>query len=120
VDKFSNGAIQTETVDVATTESENHLDSRTVGNVTGADTFSTVAKKILGTSVAAGPPFVNTENGSDTHVTVNVGASVKRVKSNAEFSRLARGDDNGFFVLLRDKYGADTRVDKSIDHDVIG
>mmetsp|Transcript_22406 Transcript_22406/g.47320 ORF Transcript_22406/g.47320 Transcript_22406/m.47320 type:complete len:316 (+) Transcript_22406:351-1298(+) len=120
VDKLSNRAIKAESVDIASLESENHLYSRRVGNVSSADAVSSAAKHIFNSSVASRFAFIYTENSSNTDVAVDVRTSVKWVKSDTELSGLSTGNDDWFFVFLRNQDRADPRVNKSVDHHVVG
>mmetsp|Transcript_16287 Transcript_16287/g.22699 ORF Transcript_16287/g.22699 Transcript_16287/m.22699 type:complete len:230 (+) Transcript_16287:534-1223(+) len=119
VDEFTNGGVEAETVDLAALEGEDHLDSRTVGDVSSTDTISTRTKQIISSPITTRFLFVDTEDGTNTHITVNVTGSIKRIKCNAEFTGTSRGDNDRFFLFFGNKDTAHTRVDKGIDHHII-
>lgn len=119
VDEFSNGAVEAESVHVAALERKDQLDGRTVGHVTGADAVGTRPKEILRRTVAARLLLVDRKDSTHTDVTVNVAGSIQGIKGHAEFPLFAGRDNNGIFILFRDKDRADSTVDQSVDHHVV-
>lgn len=120
VDELTDGGVEAETVDSATLEGEHKLDGRAVDTVTSAEAFSTRAEKIIDGSLGSLLLFENTENGTDRDVAVNVTRSIERIEGDAELASLLLRDDDGLLLLLRNEDGANSRVDKSVDHHVIG
>ena len=57
---------------VSTTEGKDEFDGRTVRHVSSADAVDTRAEQVAGTSIASRLSFVDTEDRSDTDVTVNI------------------------------------------------
>mmetsp|Transcript_4918 Transcript_4918/g.7454 ORF Transcript_4918/g.7454 Transcript_4918/m.7454 type:complete len:230 (-) Transcript_4918:70-759(-) len=119
VDEFTNGRVKAETMDTSTSEGEDHLDSRTVSNVSSTDTIGTRTEQIIRSSITTRFLFVDTEDGTNTYVTVDVTGTVKGIKGNTEFTRTSGGDNDGFFLFFRNKDTAHTRVHKGIDHHIV-
>lgn len=120
VDELTNGGVEAEPMDSAALEGEDKLDGRTVDTVTSADAFSPRPEKIIDGSLGSFLLFENTENGTDRDVAVNVTGSVERIEGDAELASLLLGDDDGLLLLFRNEDGANSRVDKGVDHHVIG
>jgi hypothetical protein len=120
VHELTDGGVEAEAVNSATLEGEDKLDGRTVDTVSGADTLRTRTEKIIDGSLGSLLLLEDTENGTDRNVAVNVTGSIEGVEGDAVLTGLLLGDDDGILLLLRNEHGANSRVDESVDHHVIG
>lgn len=119
VNELSNGAVEAESVNIASSEGEDHLDGRGIGNISGADAFRSTSKDVFDSSVASRFALVDTENGTNTYIAVNVRTSVKGIEGDAKFTGLSSWNDDGFFVFFGYQDRADSRVDEGVDHHVV-
>mmetsp|Transcript_16198 Transcript_16198/g.24295 ORF Transcript_16198/g.24295 Transcript_16198/m.24295 type:complete len:355 (+) Transcript_16198:312-1376(+) len=119
--EFSNGRIKAESLNSTSTEGEYKLHSRGVNTVSGTDAVSTGFEKVIDTSLLGSRgSLIYGENGSDRNITVNIGGSVEGIKCYTVFTGLILRNDDGIFILLGNKDGTYTTVDKGIDHHIIG
>jgi len=119
--EFSNGRIKAESLNGTSTEGEYKLYSRGVYTVSGTDAMSTGFEKVIDTSMLASRgSLIYGENGSNRNITVNIGGSIKGIKCYTVFTGFLLRYDDGIFILLGNKDGAYSTVDKGIDHHIIG